>query len=79
MGWPYNNDNFIGEMADVRIWNTARTAAEIQANYQKQLRGTEPGLAAYWDFTDRLDKSPNRNHMSLGGRAAFAAGQVPYW
>ena len=76
-GWGYNNDNFIGKMADVRIWNTARTADEIQANYQKQLRGTEPGLAAYWTFADRLDQSPNGNHLRLTGAAAFQAGQGP--
>ena len=77
LGWSYNNDNFIGKLADVRMWNVVRTPAEIAANYQKQLRGTEPGLAAYWTFSDRLDKSPNRNHMTLGGNAAFQAGQGP--
>ena len=77
MGWGYNNDNFIGKIADVRMWNIVRTPAEIAANYQKQLRGTEPGLAAYWTFADRLDKSPNGNHMTLTGAAAFDAGQGP--
>ena len=76
-GWGYNNDNFKGMVADVRMWNIVRTPAEIAANYQKQLRGTEPGLAAYWTFSDRLDKSPNRNHMTLGGNASFQAGQGP--
>ncbi|MDD2239715.1 MAG: carbohydrate-binding protein [Kiritimatiellae bacterium] len=77
LGWGYNNDNFRGMIADVRMWNLVRTPAEIAANYQKQLRGTEPGLAAYWTFADRLDKSPNGNHMTLGGNASFQAGQGP--
>ena len=77
MGWGYNNDNFIGKIADVRIWQIVRTPAEIAANYRKQLKGTEPGLAAYWTFADRLDKSPNGNHMTLTGAAACQAGQGP--
>jgi hypothetical protein len=77
LGWGYNNDNFIGKIADVRMWNIVRTPAEIAANYQKQLKGTEPGLAAYWTFADRFDKSPNGNHMTLTGAAAFQAGQGP--
>ena len=76
-GWGYNNDNFMGKLADVRMWNIVRTPTEIAANYQKQLRGTEPGLAAYWTFADRLDKSPNGNHMRLTGSATFLAGQGP--
>ena len=77
MGWGYNNDNFIGYLADVRMWNIVRTPAEIAENYQKQLRGTEPGLGAYWTFVDRLDKSPNKNNMTLKGGAALLAGQGP--
>ncbi|MDD2239706.1 MAG: carbohydrate-binding protein [Kiritimatiellae bacterium] len=77
LGWGYNNDNFRGMIADVRMWNIVRTPAEIAENYQKQLRGTEPGLAAYWTFADRWDKSPNGNHMTLGGNASFLAGQGP--
>ena len=77
LGWGYNNDNFIGKIADVRMWNIVRTPAEIAANYQKQLKGTEPGLAAYWTFADRFDNSPNGNHMTLTGGAALQAGQGP--
>jgi hypothetical protein len=77
LGWPYNNDNFIGKLADVRIWNVVRTPAEIAANYQKQLRGNEAGLGAYWTFADRFDKTPNGNHMTLSGAAALQAGQGP--
>ena len=38
---------FQGEVDEVRIWNTARTQAEIQASYAP-LAGNESGLAAYW-------------------------------
>jgi len=36
-----------GGMDDLRIWNTARTAAQIQSNYNATLTGTEPGLLAW--------------------------------
>ena len=43
----------IGNIDDVRLWHTARTAAEIAANYNTALNGTEPGLYCYW----KLDES----------------------
>ncbi len=32
-----NNEYFNGKMDEVRIWNVARTQAEIQANMNKEL------------------------------------------
>lgn len=37
-----------GQMAEVRIWNKARTQAEIQANMNKRLTGKEANLVAYF-------------------------------
>ena len=42
---------FNGRVSDCRVWNVARTPAEIQANYTNRLTGTEPGLAGYWPLT----------------------------
>lgn len=44
--------NYAGQIDEVRVWNTARTQAEIQNNMDACLLGTEPGLAAYWQFND---------------------------
>ncbi len=51
-----------------------RTAAEIQADFQTTLAGTEPGLVGYWNFdnatsggTSVPDLSPNSNDMKLDG------------
>ncbi|WP_199332029.1 Calx-beta domain-containing protein [Anabaena lutea] len=41
---------FQGSIDDVRIWNRARTQAEIQANLNKELTGAESGLVGYWNF-----------------------------
>ncbi|MFB8796399.1 MAG: LamG-like jellyroll fold domain-containing protein [Microcoleus sp.] len=37
-----------GQIAEVRIWNKARTQAEIQANMNKRLTGKEANLVAYF-------------------------------
>ncbi len=44
----FQDSGFVGKMDEIRIWKTPRTAAEIQANYNKCLTGTEAGLAAYY-------------------------------
>ena len=43
---------FHGELDEVRIWERARTAAEIQAAMGAPLAGDEPGLAAYWPLDE---------------------------
>ncbi len=39
-----------GQMDEVRIWNTARTASQIRNNMCKSLTGNESGLVAYYNF-----------------------------
>jgi hypothetical protein len=36
-----------GSITDVRVWNRARSEEEIRADYRRELKGTEPGLALY--------------------------------
>lgn len=47
-----NNHVFQGALADVRLWTTARTDAEIAANYATRLTGAEEGLFLYVPFND---------------------------
>ena len=59
-----------GQIDEARIWNVARTQAEIQANYILELTGNEAGLVAYWNFnqgagTTATDISPNGNNATL--------------
>ena len=46
--------DFAGRLDEIRLWNLARTAAELQtdANRRVPLLGTEAGLAGYWRFDD---------------------------
>lgn len=68
---PNYREYFRGDLDDVRVWNVVRSAAEIHANYNHVLTGTEPGLVAYWKFdeapgaTTALDATPNHNDATL--------------
>jgi|JI9StandDraft_2_1071091.scaffolds.fasta_scaffold00668_6 Concanavalin A-like lectin/glucanases superfamily len=50
----YNNTGEYtnGQMAEVRIWNKARTQAEIQADMNKRLTGKEANLLAYYPLNE---------------------------
>jgi hypothetical protein len=41
-----------GSIDDVRIWNVARTATEISANFNSEFCGPQPGLVAYFKLND---------------------------
>lgn len=43
-----------GYLSDVRIWNIARTQAQITQMYKQRLTGSETGLAAYWKLSDPI-------------------------
>jgi hypothetical protein len=55
--------NFLdGTLSDVRVWNVARSAEEIESNYQRRLLGVESNLVDYW----KLDSSTT-NSIFLSG------------
>ncbi|MHC1737925.1 MAG: LamG domain-containing protein [Ignavibacteriaceae bacterium] len=43
---------FVGNIDEVRIWNTVRTEAQIKANMHRQLTGSETGLVSYYNMND---------------------------
>jgi hypothetical protein len=49
-GLNSNYGTYQGQLDEVRIWNKARTQAEIQSDFTKQLIGNESGLVGYWNF-----------------------------
>jgi tetratricopeptide (TPR) repeat protein len=60
IGWTYEKARptqspFIGLIDEVRIWNVARTGAEIRADMNTELTGNERGLVAYWKFDEETD------------------------
>jgi len=77
---PPNNvirkSNFIGQDAnamydEIRIWNIAKSAAEIQSTINTSLLGDESGLVGYWNFDDGTakDLTPNGNDGEMKGDA----------
>jgi tetratricopeptide (TPR) repeat protein len=79
IGWTHEEERptqspFVGFIDEVRIWNVARTGAEIRSDMNTQLTGNESGLVAYWKFdatTDGIvrDASANKNNGRLIGNA----------
>ncbi|NRD80845.1 hypothetical protein HPT25_26310 [Bacillus sp. BRMEA1] len=43
---------FTGQLADVRVWKGARTAAQVTSDMTGSLTGNEAGLAGYWTPDD---------------------------
>ncbi len=72
---------FEGQIADVRVWNVARSQAEISAAMNTQLTGSDAGLAGYWMLDDKtgttaVDMTANVNHGTLVNGAARAGYRV---
>ncbi len=69
--------NFAGSMDEIRIWNLARTAAEINGKMNCTLVGNEAGLLAYYPVSSQdcgacsagggtfIDKTANGYHGAL--------------
>jgi len=64
-GDPVNPKFGPGKLDEVRIWNVARTQAQIRSSMNTQLNGNETGLVAYYNMNDgvnspyALDKTAN--------------------
>ncbi len=67
LGHEAIGNSFVGQMDEVRIWNVARTQAQIRDNMCRQLTGTETGLVGYWNMNEGTgntvnDLTTNNNH-----------------
>ncbi len=58
---------FEGNLDDIRIWTTARTAQQIRENMHLRLSGTETGLAGYWRFDEGAGSTAFDNAGSNDG------------
>src|SRR3989339_708268 len=70
-GYYYN-----GQMDEARVWTTARSEADIQADMYQTLQGDEIGLAGYWNMdegsgTTLTDSTTNENTATLIGTPTF--------
>lgn len=67
------NRTFKGLIDEVRVWNVAKTATEIEAVSKQTLNGNESGLIAYYNFDDgtegvATDLTANKNGVINGGK-----------
>ncbi|MEO0842161.1 MAG: LamG-like jellyroll fold domain-containing protein, partial [Cyanobacteria bacterium J06643_5] len=67
--WEDYDEYFDGKLAEVRIWNKARTQNQIQADMGRVLEGEETNLVGYWRFSNNSakDLSSNKNNGTLQG------------
>lgn len=66
---------FHGYMDEIRIWNVARSAADIADTFQRELNGDEAGLVAYWNFEGNMtDRAGGNNNGTPVGNATTAEG-----
>jgi hypothetical protein len=73
---------FTGKLDDVRIWNVARTASEIAANFTAEFSSAPAGLIANWKFdeatgTTAADSTAAPDNATLFGGATFSTDVHP--
>ena len=74
--------NWIGEIADVRIFNIARPPEDIERDFARRLTGTEPGLVGYWPCDEAggtvlKDQSSSGNHGKIHGVPRWSLSPLP--
>lgn len=61
-----------GDLTQVRVWNVARSAQEIQQYLNVELSGDEDGLLGYWNFADgTVTNLVNGTNGSVTGGASI--------
>ncbi len=76
---------FNGNIDEFRVWNTARTAAQITSTMHKTLAGNETGLVGYWKFDETTgmtaaDSTTTAGHTAHPGTLMSATGMaLPTW
>jgi cell division septation protein DedD len=80
------NLTFAGVLDEVRIWNVARSQAEIAAGMNHELSGSETGLAAYYRMSNGTGPllTDNSGHgwtgtLRDGGADVPGDGTLPLW
>ena len=76
---------FNGNIDEFRVWNVARSQADIMATMGTTLVGNEPGLVAYWKFDDgsgttAVDSVTTSGHVAHDGTLmATTEAMNPTW
>lgn len=71
--------HFGGLMDELRLWNVARSQAEIQATMNRALSGSESGLVAYWPFDDAGGTTVSNKAALTGSACNGVLSNAPAW
>jgi ligand-binding sensor domain-containing protein/CheY-like chemotaxis protein/nitrogen-specific signal transduction histidine kinase len=76
--WPANKD-FHGQLDEIRLWDVARTAEEINASMFARLTGEEAHLVGLWSFDSgsAADATGHGYDGILRGDAKFVEADLP--
>ena len=66
---------FDGDISELRVWTTARSADEISATFSRRMTGNEAGLLYCWPMDDGTGSTSCREIVS-GAAAAIAVDKV---
>ena len=74
---PAEGDRFNGFLADVRIWNRARSEASITRTWSERLTGSERNLIAHWPLEETggpqlADATKSKAHVTVTSDANLA-------
>ena len=80
--WSSGDQDFYGQMDEVRVWRTWRTTDEIRQYMFTRLTGNEAGLVGLWNFDHVAnglvkDLSPGGHDGKLIGNARVVSAQLP--
>jgi hypothetical protein len=71
--------HFGGLMDELRLWNVARSQAEIQATMNRALSGSESGLVAYWPFDENGGTVISNRATATGSACNGVPSNTPTW
>lgn len=66
------SEYYTGNIDEVRVWNTARTQAELNAYKDTELQGNETGLVAYHNFNQGVSEADNTSVTTLNDNTGGA-------
>jgi hypothetical protein len=69
---------FDGAIDEVRVWNVARSAADITANYTEALSGAESGLKGYWELNNNYTPTATAGGILTVVNSPVFTTQVPF-
>jgi signal transduction histidine kinase/DNA-binding response OmpR family regulator len=75
-----DDEDFDGQIADLRIWDHERTPEQVRAGWMVPVNPSEPGLMASYDFSDAgqpgQDGSGKEHHAVLVGDAHLESDEI---